>query len=147
MGGLKSAHPPQGKQLTPPCIKEILEQGRTKMLKFKSNCLTLIFLSFISRENSIQCPRRFLDEINQDPSVSKSNWFHVVIFGVFFKKLIRVFSIDLSKMMSKFLKVLKFKQLFLRLNWFVFNWQLISPVHRLRCLASSNKFYLVLVLF
>ena len=34
--------------------------------------------------NQEQCPRRFLGIIGQNPSVSKSNWLHVVIFQFFF---------------------------------------------------------------
>ena len=44
VGRKPRAHSLQGRQLTPPCIKRILEQGRTNGLKFTSDCLTLVII-------------------------------------------------------------------------------------------------------
>jgi hypothetical protein len=41
------AHPPQGRQYTPPYIKENIEQGRANGLKFTLDCLTLYIIIII----------------------------------------------------------------------------------------------------
>ena len=59
------------------------------------------------------CPGRFLNIISQNPSVSKSNWLHVVIFQYFVIDL-GIYSIDSSTMTGgNFPKVLNFNRLFL----------------------------------
>ena len=56
---------------------------------------------------------RFLGIVGQNPSVSKSNWLHVVIF-LFFLYKIKVYSIDSSIMISKFYEVLNLDWLCLK---------------------------------
>jgi hypothetical protein len=60
--------------VNPTLHQGILEQhSRAHMLKFTSNCLMLVSISFFSQWDSIQCPGRFLNINNQDHSVFKSN--------------------------------------------------------------------------
>ena len=70
------------------------------------------------KQGKKQCPWKILGIIGQDPTVSKSNWLHVDIFR-FFLYYLEAYSIDSSKMTSKFPKVLNFDQLFLKLNRFM----------------------------
>ena len=58
-----------------------------------------------------QCPGRLLGIIGQNPSVSKSNRLHVVIFRFFFIKF-EVYSINSSKMMGNSPEALNYTQLF-----------------------------------
>ena len=50
--------------------------------------------------HSTQCPGRFLGIINQNPSVSKSNWLHVVIFRFFFISLKYIPEIPLKRLVA-----------------------------------------------
>jgi hypothetical protein len=54
-----------------------------------------------------------------NPSVSKSNWLHVVIFQCSFFYKFEVYSIDFSKVIGIFLEVLNFDKLFLKINRFI----------------------------
>ena len=62
----------------------------------------------------------FLGTVNQDPSDSKSNRLHVVIFWFWFHSF-EVYSIDSSKMIGNPPKVSNFNWLFLKLNRFICN--------------------------
>ena len=64
-----------------------------------------------------QCPGRFLGIIGQNPSVSKSNQLHVVVFWFSFI-YIEVYSIDSSKMIGTFC----FEVLFGTFNRFICNY-------------------------
>jgi hypothetical protein len=68
-----------------------------------------------------QCPGRFLGKLGRDPSVSKSNWLHLVICQFFYINLKH--SIDSSKIMGNVPEVLmNFNRwLFLKLNRFIRN--------------------------
>ena len=59
-----------------------------------------------------QCLGRFLDIIGQDPSDSKFNWLHVVIFRIFFINLEEESIDSSSKMMGNFPEVLNSNRLF-----------------------------------
>jgi hypothetical protein len=72
------------------------------------------------------CLERYLGRISQDPTASKSNWLHVDFTFVWFSLLIRgTFSIDSSKMISYLPFVLISNWVFLKLNRFICNWQLV----------------------
>ena len=58
----------------------------------------------------------------------ESNPLHVVIFRSFFISS-REHSIDSSKTVGNFLEVLNLNQLFLKLNWFISDYQLVLSVH------------------
>jgi hypothetical protein len=62
------------------------------------------------------CPERILDIIGQNPSVSKSNQLHVVIFWFVFIDLRCIYSTDSSKTSANFPQILKFDCLSLKLN-------------------------------
>jgi hypothetical protein len=57
----------------------------------------------------------FLTRIGRDPSVSKSNWLHVVIFRFFFSNS-KYSPIDLKKMIGSFPKVMNFIGSYVTLN-------------------------------
>ena len=76
-------------------------------------------LSILTKKVAVQCPGRFLGIIGRDPSESKSNRLHVVIFQ--FSLLIEIYSIDSSKMVYNFPAVLNFNRSFLKLNQFICN--------------------------
>ena len=51
------AHPPQGRQYTPPCTKKILEHGWTNMLQFTLDCPMLInYIYFHSLPHTLPLP-------------------------------------------------------------------------------------------
>ena len=74
-------------------------------------------LSSFENNSSKQCPKRNLGIIGEDPSASKSTRLHVCDLLIFLYQF-EVYSIDLSKMMGFFSKVLNWKRLFLKLNKF-----------------------------
>ena len=78
---------------------------------FKSKHRTLI-LDKCLKKVADQCPGKILDIIGRDPSESKSNRLHVVIF-LFLSSIIEIQSIDSSKMVCNFLAILIFNRSFL----------------------------------
>ena len=72
----------------------------------------------ISKEQSMG---KFLGIVCQDPSDSKSNQLHVDIFRFCLYSFEVLYSIDSSKMISKFPEVSNFNRLFLKLHRFICN--------------------------
>ena len=85
------------------------------------NCARILPPQFLHQSLYVQSnARKFLGIIGEDPSDSKSNRIHVDIFQ-FLLDSFEVYSIDSSKMIGNFPKVLNFNWLFLKLGQLICN--------------------------